>query len=145
MATTFGCFEGTKRSTHLVMSSGIQAVLINNELYHFSMTFLSCPVEHSVSSVIFTVNQGLCLECQVSNDADMATICSIVQGIVSILHKYEYIRGSRYDVWLKCRDAIQSYELILFGSWRLFTIYTDMHAVAFTVITRQLVFPLCYK
>ena len=82
--------EGTPTGlvhTHLVTSSGVQLVLINNEPHDINMTVLSCPVQHTVSSVVSAVELGLHFRSQVADDIDMATRCSKVQGIGPILQK----------------------------------------------------------
>ena len=71
--------------THLGTSSGVQLVLINGQLHHFSMTVLSCPVQHGESTVGWNVEQGPHLGSQVLKNADMATCCSPVESIPSFL------------------------------------------------------------
>ena len=71
--------------THLGTSSGVQLVLVNGQLHHFSMTVPSCPVQHGETIVVSTVVQRLHLGSHVLDSADMATLCSQVEGIASIL------------------------------------------------------------
>ena len=82
--------EGTPTGlvhTHLVTSSGVQLVLLNDELHHFSMAIPSCPVDHGVAIIVSAMQQGLHFRSQVADDIDMATQCSKVQGIGPILQK----------------------------------------------------------
>ena len=72
---------------HLAMSSGVQLVHINGQLHHFSMTVPSCPVQHGETIVVSTVVQRLHLGSHVLDSADMATLCSQVESILSILQK----------------------------------------------------------
>ena len=61
---------------HLITSSGVQLILGENQLYYFSMTIHSCPVEHGETSVVSAMEQGCHLRGQVANGFDMATPCS---------------------------------------------------------------------
>ena len=82
--------EGTPTGlvhTHLVTSSGVQLVLVNNETYDISMTVLSCPVQYTVPIIVSAVELGLHFRGKVADDIDMATHCSKVQGIGPILQK----------------------------------------------------------
>ena len=76
--------------THLVTSSGVQLVLINNETHDISMTVLNCTVDQSVPTVVSAVELGLHFGGQVADDIDTATRCSKVQGIRPILQKGKY-------------------------------------------------------
>ena len=71
--------------THLDTSSGVQLVLVNGQLHNFSMTVLSCHMQHGETIVVSTVVQRLHLGSHVLNSADMATRCSQVEGIASTL------------------------------------------------------------
>ena len=73
--------------THLVTSSGVQLVLINDELHYFSMAIPCCQVDHTVPTVVSVVELGLHFGGQIADDIDMATPCSTVQGIGPILQK----------------------------------------------------------
>ena len=47
--------EGTPTGlvhTHHVTSSGVQFVLVDDEFHHFSMSFLSCPVQHCILIIV---------------------------------------------------------------------------------------------
>ena len=47
--------EGTPTGlvhTHLVTSSGVQFVLVNDEFHYFRMAFLSCPVQHCIMIIV---------------------------------------------------------------------------------------------
>ena len=74
-------------NTHLVNSSDVQVVFFNDKLYHFSLAFLGCPVEHGVTFMISAIEQSLHLGGQAPNGTDMATLCCKVQSVSSILHK----------------------------------------------------------
>ena len=80
-------YRSTVVHTHHITSSGVQLVLINNEPHDINMTVLSCPVQHTVPSVVSAVELGLHFRSQVADDIDMATRCSKVQGIGPTLHK----------------------------------------------------------
>ena len=82
--------EGTPTGlvhTHHITSSGVQFVLINKEPHDINMTVLSCTVQHTVPTIVSAVELGLHFRSQVADDIDMATRCSMVQGIGPILHK----------------------------------------------------------
>ena len=87
--------------THLVTSSGVQLVLINNEPHDISMTVLSCPVDHTVPSVASAVELGLHFQSQIADDIDMATHCSMVQGIGPILQKGS-ITSEDKNLFVRC-------------------------------------------
>ena len=74
-------------TTHLGTSSGVQIVVVDQKLNHFSMAFLSCKVQHGEPEVASALEQRLHLWCKVLNTADMATICSPVESILSMLHE----------------------------------------------------------
>ena len=73
--------------THLVTSSRVQLVVLHYKPHHVSMSFLSCPGDHVVSFISSAVEQRFHSGGQVFDRIDMATRCSIVQGIVSSLQK----------------------------------------------------------
>ena len=74
-------------TTHLGTSSGVQFILIDQKLDHFSMAFLSCQVEHGEPEVVSAVEQRLHLWYKVLDRANMASECSCVESILSILHE----------------------------------------------------------
>ena len=85
--------------THLVTGSGVQLVLINDKLHHFSMAVPSCPVDHGVAIIVSAMQQGLHFRGEVADDIDMATRCSKVQGIGPILQKGKHNkRTQKLDV-----------------------------------------------
>ena len=51
------------------------------------MAFLSCKVQHGEPEVVSTVEQRLHLWCKVLDSADMASISSPVESIMSSLHE----------------------------------------------------------
>ena len=61
--------------------------MFDYKLHHVSMSFLSCPVDHVASVIISAVEQRFHSGGKVFDRIDMATHCSTVQGIVSILQK----------------------------------------------------------
>ena len=101
--------------THLGTSSGVQLVLVDGQLHNFSMTVLSCHMQHGETMVLSTVVQRLHLGSHVLNRADMATRCSPVESIPSFLQagkcrvsiwgwrKYEryWMHNYRYRVLLE--------------------------------------------
>ena len=60
---------------HLVTSSGVQLVVINDDTHYFSMTFLSCPVEHCISFGVSAMEERFNSRDQVVDGTDMATPC----------------------------------------------------------------------
>ena len=74
-------------NTHLGTRIGVQLVVINGNPHHFSMAELSCIVQHGETEVTCAVEQGLHLRHEVLDSADMATLCSQVESIMSILHE----------------------------------------------------------
>ena len=73
--------------THLVTSSRVQLVVPYYKLHHVSMSFLRSKVDHVVSVIISAMEQGFHSGGQVLDRFDLATRCSIVQGIASFLQK----------------------------------------------------------
>ena len=73
--------------THRVTSSEFQFALFNCQPYHIIMAFASCQEEHCVTMVGHGVEQGVYLRCQVPYGIYMATLCSMVERIPSILQK----------------------------------------------------------
>ena len=75
-------------STHLgTRCIGVQLVLIDHKLHHCSMACPSCTVQHCVTMDVSDVEQRLHLGSQGLKSADMATHCSQVESIPSILWK----------------------------------------------------------
>ena len=72
-------------TTHLGMRIGVQLVLIDDNPHQFSMAFLSCQVQHGETEVLSAVEQGLHFGREVLDSADMATLCSQVESIISVL------------------------------------------------------------
>ena len=84
-------------TTHLGTSSGVQIVVIDQKLNHFSMAFSSCQVQHGELVVVSAVEQRLHLRCKVLNSADTAIPCSPVESIPSLLKQgntKEHVRTS---------------------------------------------------
>ena len=73
--------------THLVTSSRVQLVVPYYKLHHVSMSFLRPTMDHVVSVIISAMEQGFHSGGQVLDRFDLATRCSIVQGIASFLQK----------------------------------------------------------
>ena len=71
--------------TDLVLSTRVQPILVDHKLYHFSMASNSCTVKHGGPIDVSTVDQRLHLGSQVLKSIDMATCCSQVESIPSIL------------------------------------------------------------
>ena len=73
--------------TYDVTSIRVQIKLINENLHSFSMSSLSCTVDHGVFMMASAVEQRLHFGGQVTDGVDMATPCSFVQGILPTLQK----------------------------------------------------------
>ena len=73
--------------THLVTSSGVQFILVNDKFHYFRMAFLSCPVQHGELIIVCAMEQRAHVRGQVPNGTDVATPRSKVQGILSILQQ----------------------------------------------------------
>ena len=84
------------QSTHLVISSRIQSVIVKDKLHHCSMTFLGCPVEHCVTFMISAMQQSLHLGGQAPDGTGMATLCCKVQSVLSVLHKHSTHKHAWY-------------------------------------------------
>ena len=73
--------------TYLVTCSAVHMEFINGKPYHCSLPFQSCTVQYRGSIVVSVVEQGLHFWCQVPKGVNMTIQGSMVQSILSILHK----------------------------------------------------------
>ena len=105
-------FKSTS-NTNLVHSSDVQVVFFKGKLYHFSLAFLGCPVEHGETFVVSAMQQGLHLGGQAPNGTGMTTLCCKVQSVLSVLWKGMHILTVATEYCVKLTKCLKHPVMVI--------------------------------